>query len=72
MVMGLDSSTAPGADEDDFHSFKRRKVEVDHALKREDKMKKQADVRTAVHSGITKSFGNVPPGGAPMKKVVHF
>ncbi|KAJ7282944.1 hypothetical protein C8J57DRAFT_1433313 [Mycena rebaudengoi] len=58
-----------GADEDDFHTFKRRRTEVDRDEKNEEKVKRLVDVRAGAYSGIVKTFGiNV----APPKKVVFF
>ncbi|KAH7923147.1 hypothetical protein BV22DRAFT_1015989 [Leucogyrophana mollusca] len=59
-----------GADEDDFHTFKRRNAEVDKDEKREEKTKRLVDVKAGVHTGTVKAFGK-PPAAAP-KKVVHF
>ncbi|KAJ7046848.1 hypothetical protein C8F04DRAFT_211898 [Mycena alexandri] len=59
-----------GADEDDFHTFKRRKVEVDYDEKQEVKMKRLIDVKAGAHSGIVKPFGTNPV--KPIKKVVFF
>ncbi|KAF8894327.1 hypothetical protein CPB84DRAFT_1816117 [Gymnopilus junonius] len=58
-----------GADEDDFHSFKRRTTEIDRDEKKETKLKEMLDVKTGKHSGVVKAFGNAP---APPKKVVVF
>ncbi|KAH8107790.1 hypothetical protein BXZ70DRAFT_12210 [Cristinia sonorae] len=59
-----------GADEDDFHSFKRRTAEVSKEEKGEDKVKKMQVVKRGVHSGVVKAFGQVPP--AKPRKVVTF
>ncbi|KAJ7172415.1 hypothetical protein C8R46DRAFT_1085876 [Mycena filopes] len=59
-----------GADEDDFHTFKRRKVQVDYDEKQDAKMKRMVDVKAGAHSGIVKSFGTNPV--KPIKKVVFF
>ncbi|KAJ7774904.1 hypothetical protein B0H16DRAFT_1880092 [Mycena metata] len=59
-----------GADEDDFHTFKRRKVEVDHDEKQEVKMKRLVDIKAGAHTGIVKPFGANP--AKPVKKVVFF
>ncbi|KAL1745367.1 hypothetical protein HDZ31DRAFT_82010 [Schizophyllum fasciatum] len=59
----------PGADEDDFHTLGRLNKQLDRAEKVDMKKKKQADVKTGVHSGITKSFA---PGPAKKAKVVVF
>ncbi|KAJ7774515.1 hypothetical protein DFH07DRAFT_102143 [Mycena maculata] len=58
-----------GADEDDFHIFKRRRTEVDRDEKQEHKLKSLADVKAGAHSGIVQSFGVSP---LKPKKVVFF
>ncbi|KAJ7282950.1 hypothetical protein C8J57DRAFT_1463529 [Mycena rebaudengoi] len=51
-----------GADEDDFHTFKRRRTEVDRDEKNEEKVKHLVDARAGAYSGIVKTFGiNVAP-----------
>ncbi|KAH9944725.1 hypothetical protein B0H21DRAFT_694731 [Amylocystis lapponica] len=59
-----------GADEDDFHTFKRRNAEVDKAEKMEERLKRQANVKVGAHTGVIKSFGKPRP--AVKKKVVNF
>jgi zinc finger CCHC domain-containing protein 9 len=59
----------PGADEDDFHTYKRRKQEVDTETKSEAVKKKMLQAKTGAYSGIVKSFTSVPK---PTKKVVFF
>ncbi|KAL1712264.1 hypothetical protein EV715DRAFT_213959 [Schizophyllum commune] len=59
----------PGADEDDFHTLGRLNKQLDRAEKVDTKKKKQADVKTGVVSGITKSFAPAP---VKKKKVVVF
>ncbi|KXN81456.1 hypothetical protein AN958_04567, partial [Leucoagaricus sp. SymC.cos] len=66
-VMG--TGDRPGADEDDFHTFKRRKQEVEKGSKASDDKRKSLQVRTGAHSGVVKSFGSTPK---PAKKVVYF
>ncbi|KAJ6625841.1 hypothetical protein B0H10DRAFT_1718859, partial [Mycena sp. CBHHK59/15] len=58
-----------GADEDDFHTLKRRKTEVDRDEKHEEIFKRLADVKVGAHSGVVKPFGIK---AAPPKKVVFF
>ncbi|KAJ6596959.1 hypothetical protein DFH09DRAFT_107080 [Mycena vulgaris] len=58
-----------GPDEDDYHTLKRRKTEVDRDEKQDGKLKSQVDVRVGAHSGIVKSFGINP---LKHKKVVFF
>ncbi|TFY75506.1 hypothetical protein EWM64_g8508 [Hericium alpestre] len=58
-----------GADEDDFHIFKRKAAEVDREEFQEDKSRKMAKVRAGAHSGIVKAFGNVP---VKPKKIIIF
>jgi zinc finger CCHC domain-containing protein 9 len=59
-----------GADEDDFHSFKRRNTEVSREEKREDKALRRLDVKTGAHSGTVKTFGKSPR--VSTGKVVNF
>ncbi|RPD61939.1 hypothetical protein L226DRAFT_508810 [Lentinus tigrinus ALCF2SS1-7] len=58
-----------GADEDDFHTFKRMTVEVDKSEKAEEKAKKKAGVKVGAYSGVVRAFGDAP---APKKKKVVF
>ncbi|KAJ7097866.1 hypothetical protein B0H15DRAFT_937262 [Mycena belliarum] len=58
-----------GADEDDFHTLKRHKTEVDRDEKQEEKLKRLLDVKAGAHSGTVKPFGTMPP---KPKKVVFF
>lgn len=60
-----------GADEDDFHTFKRRNAEVDKSEKTVERVRRQADVKMGAHTGIIKSFGKKTETAAA-KKVVHF
>jgi len=59
-----------GADEDDFHVFKRKNREVSKSERDESKQKKQLELKVGVHTGTVKSSGDPPPGKS--KKVVHF
>ncbi|TFK66551.1 hypothetical protein BDN72DRAFT_771846, partial [Pluteus cervinus] len=86
----VESSTAvfgigkeAGADEDDFHIFKRKTREVERDERREEKAKKMMNVKAGVHSGIVKSFGRTPtpiasrmgtktPQAQTTKTVVYF
>lgn len=56
-----------GADEDDFHTFKRMTAEVDRSEKVDEKAKKRAGVKVGAHSGVVRAFGDAP---APKKKKV--
>ncbi|PPQ89467.1 hypothetical protein CVT25_011993 [Psilocybe cyanescens] len=58
-----------GADEDDFHSFKRKTTEIDRDERQETKLKQMLEVKAGVHSGVVKAYGAVP---ARPKKVVMF
>ena len=68
--MFVGTGQAAGADEDDFHTFKRGKVEVDKAEKAETKAKRKAEVKVGAHSGVVKAFGSAPT--EKKKKVVIF
>jgi zinc finger CCHC domain-containing protein 9 len=59
-----------GADEDDFHTFKRRTVQVRKDEKLEQKVKRAVDLKAGAHSGLVKAFGKVPV--ASTKKIVYF
>ena len=56
-----------GADEDDFHTFKRMTAEVDKSEKAEEKAKKKAGVKVGALSGVVRAFGDT---SAPKKKKV--
>ena len=56
-----------GADEDDFHAFKRMTAEVDKSEKAEEKAKKKAGVKVGALSGVVRAFGDT---SAPKKKKV--
>ncbi|KAF9474709.1 hypothetical protein BDN70DRAFT_924446 [Pholiota conissans] len=58
-----------GADEDDFHMFKRKTSKIEHDEKKEVKLKEMLDIRAGALSGAVKPFGNIPQ---PKKKVVVF
>ena len=60
-----------GADEDDFHTFKRKTQEVDKAEKVGEKARRKAEVKMAAHSGVVKAFGDSAPA-SKQKKVVFF
>jgi len=59
-----------GADEDDFHTFKRRNAEVDRSEKAVKGIKRQANIKMGSHTGVVKSFARTPI--AASKKVVTF
>ncbi|KAI0650004.1 hypothetical protein C8Q79DRAFT_941885 [Trametes meyenii] len=67
----LGTGREAGADEDDFHTFKRINAEVDQAEKAEERAKRRAEVKVGAHSGVVKAFGNSAPA-AKKKKVVFF
>lgn len=59
-----------GADEDDFHTFKRRTAQIQNEEKKEEKAKQRMDIKAGAHSGVVKAFGKSPV--AQTKKVVYF
>jgi len=59
-----------GADEDDFHTFKRRTAQIERDEKKEEKAKRMMDMKAGAHSGVVKAFGKPPV--PPTKKVVYF
>ena len=46
-----------GADEDDFHTFRRKNLELTKEEKAEERMKKQQALKVGAHSGVVKAFG---------------
>ncbi|KIP06997.1 hypothetical protein PHLGIDRAFT_71798, partial [Phlebiopsis gigantea 11061_1 CR5-6] len=58
-----------GADEDDFHTFKRKTAEVSREEKFDDRRKKLAGMKVGALSGVVKSFGQVTH---KPKKVISF
>ncbi|KAI0637792.1 hypothetical protein C8Q77DRAFT_1087895 [Trametes polyzona] len=67
----LGTGREAGADEDDFHTFKRVTAEVDKAEKAEERAKRRAEVKVGAHSGVVKAFGDTP-AVVKKKKVVVF
>lgn len=59
-----------GADEDDFHTFKRTTLELEKAEKREERVKKMLEVKKGVVSGVVVRSDNMLPSAK--KKVVVF
>lgn len=66
MVIG--TAGGAGADEDDFHTFKRTTIALDRAEKREDRVKKMMEVKKGVVSGVVVRAHNA----STKKKVVVF
>lgn len=66
----LGVGTEAGADEDDFHTFRRKNAEVDRDVMAEERTRKMAKVKAGVHTGIVKAFGSIPT--AKPKKIVNF
>ncbi|KZT29184.1 hypothetical protein NEOLEDRAFT_1154191 [Neolentinus lepideus HHB14362 ss-1] len=58
-----------GADEDDFHIFKRRTAEIELEEKQAEKARRLANVKVGVHSGAVRAFGKAAPA---QKKIVLF
>lgn len=72
MVLGTGSDDA-GADEDDFHVFKRRTVDVEKEEKLDERRKKLADVQTALQSQDTlPSRSGLTQAPQKQKKAVVF
>lgn len=61
-IIGIDANL--GADEDDFHSFKRRKSELERREKQDENTKRNMNVEVGAASG--------PAAISKPKKVVHF
>ncbi|KAL4249013.1 Zinc finger CCHC domain-containing protein 9 [Abortiporus biennis] len=66
----LGTGREAGADEDDFHTFKRKTAEISREEKGDERRKKMQNIKMGVHSGVVKSFGQA---AAPKpKKIVTF
>jgi len=65
--MGIDDKI--GADEDDFHTIGRRKLELERDEKRVERSQRSKDVKVGIQSGIVKSFAKPI---VRTKKVVYF
>lgn len=53
----LGTGREAGADEDDFHTYKRKSAELNKDDKGEERRKRLQDVKVGVHTGVVKSFG---------------
>ncbi|KIK93433.1 hypothetical protein PAXRUDRAFT_828996 [Paxillus rubicundulus Ve08.2h10] len=60
-----------GADEDDFHIFKRRNAEVSKSEEKEGRQRKRLDVKAGLHTGTVKAFGTSRMS-SKTKKIVSF
>ena len=65
------TGTEAGADEDYFHTIKRRTAEADREERTESRALKKLDVKIGAMSKTMKSFASQPPTSAK-KKVVFF
>jgi zinc finger CCHC domain-containing protein 9 len=65
----LGTGREAGADEDDFHTIRRKDVEMDRDERGEERARKEAKVWAGALTGAIKAFGKAP---AMPKKVVHF
>lgn len=70
MLFGPAIDNNVGADEDDFHIFKRRTAQIEKDEKKEEKAKRLIDMKAGAHSGVVKAFGK--PADASKKKIVYF
>jgi len=59
-----------GADEDDFHTFKRKNAEVSKDEKKEDRRRKRLDGKAGLHTGTVKAFGGNQVSSKPKKAVL--
>jgi len=65
----LGTGSEAGADEDDFHTIRRKNAEMDRDERGEERTRKEAKVRAGALTGVVKAFGKAP---VKPKKVVHF
>ena len=67
--MFVGTGAEAGADEDDFHIFKRKNAEVGKEEKADERRKKTAAVKVGAFTGTVQAFGKPAPTA---KKVVVF
>ncbi len=65
----LGTGREAGADEDDFHTIRRKNAEIDRDEHGEERAQKEAKVRAGAFTGVVKAFGRTP---VKSKKVVYF
>ncbi|KAI0298584.1 hypothetical protein BC826DRAFT_1103078 [Russula brevipes] len=65
----LGTGREAGADEDDFHTIRRKNAEIDWHEHGEERARKEAKVGAGALTGVVKAFGKAP---ARPKKVVSF
>lgn len=58
-----------GADEDDFHTYKRNSTQLNKEEKGDQRRKRLQDVKVGAYTGTIKPYGQVP---AHKSKVVNF
>jgi len=58
-----------GADEDDFHTIRRKNAEMDRDEQGGERARKEAKVRAGALTGVVKAFGKAP---VQPKNVVYF
>jgi zinc finger CCHC domain-containing protein 9 len=66
----LGTGRGAGADEDDFHTIRRKNAEMDRDELGEERVRKEAKVRAGALTGVVKAFGKAPV--VKPKKVVYF
>ena len=65
----LGTGREAGADEDDFHTIRRKNTEMDRDEHGEARARKEAKVRSGALTGVVKAFGKVP---VKPKNMVYF
>jgi zinc finger CCHC domain-containing protein 9 len=65
----LGTGREAGADEDDFHTIRRKNVEMNLEERGEERARKEAKVRAGALTVVVKAFGKAP---AKPKEVVYF
>jgi zinc finger CCHC domain-containing protein 9 len=65
----LGTGREAGADEDDFHTIRRKNVEINREERGEERARKEAKVRAGALTGVVKAFGKAP---AKPQTVVYF
>jgi hypothetical protein len=58
-----------GADEDDFHTFKRRTAQIEMEEKKLERVRQTIVAKAGAHSGVVQALGKPPVAS---KKIVYF
>jgi zinc finger CCHC domain-containing protein 9 len=69
MLFGPTPDNNVGADEDDFHTFKRRTAHIEMEEKKLERVRQTIVAKAGAHSGVVQALGKPPVAS---KKIVYF